>query len=88
MTTDQQHVAPSCFAFGGADAPFEIIYEYVGARMPGGGYNAQGTPDARQHTWLQMRAWCCISYGWLLLSLIQSGSLIMELPYCFCFCCL
>ena len=49
---------------GGADGPFEMVYAFVGGVMPGGRVEDDGTLDAREVTWRQMRAWQCITYFW------------------------
>ena len=49
---------------GGADGPFEMVYAFVGGVMPGGRVEDDGTLDAREVTWRQMRAWQCIAYFW------------------------
>ena len=51
-------------ALGGAECPFEIIYSYVGGVMPGGRVEDDGTPDAKEILWRQMRAWMAISLFW------------------------
>ena len=50
---------------GGACGPFEMIYEFVGGRMPGGNGD-EGCPDAREVLWRQMRAWQAIARFWRL----------------------
>ena len=44
---------------GGAHAPFEIILQYVGGRMPGG---PDGSPA--EAVWQRMRSWMVLSQTW------------------------